>query len=200
MRRAFTQAGMWGLLRVESKPRCAPGDVKPLDGLSCTAQPSVIFDPPELPRPGEPAPGVFASGGGQSATPSRPTTVPAAAAAPGPRGLRVKGSVGLGELSARGMRMELLAPAGSRVVDLRLSRVRGKRLVPVLDGRVRIRRGGPIVLRWKPGRAAVARLRTGTYVVRVRVGPDARRLSRRSARITVRLTGRAPAARAPRRR
>ena len=47
----------------------------------------------------------------------------------------------------------------------------------------------PIVLRWKPGRAAVARLRAGTYVLRVKVGADPRLLSRQSDETTVRLTG-----------
>jgi hypothetical protein len=87
------------------------------------------------------------------------------------------------------MRLELLTPADSRLVDLRLSRVAGRKLVRSLDGRVRIREGGPIVLRWKPGRRAVARLRAGTYVLRVRVGSDATRLSRQTDEVTVRLVG-----------
>jgi hypothetical protein len=54
---------------------------------------------------------------------------------------------------------------------------------------VTIRKGGPIVVRWKPGRAAVAKLRAGTFVLRVRVGPDGRHLSRQTDEATVRLTG-----------
>jgi hypothetical protein len=46
----------------------------------------------------------------------------------------------------------------------------------------------------------VARLRAGTYVVRVKVGPDARHLSRDSDEATVRLTGAAPRATGGRRR
>jgi hypothetical protein len=198
MRRPFTQAGMWGLFRVMSQPSCAGAPIKPLDGLSCTAQESIIFDPPAVPRPGEPAIGAFARGAGE---PGAKVTVAGAVARTtrAPRGLRVRGRVALRELATRGLRMELLTPRDSRVVDVRLSRLAGKRLRVALDGRVTIRSGGPIVLRWKPGRRAVARLRAGTYVVRVKVGPDARHLSRQSDEVTVRLTG-APGARSARRR
>ena len=65
---------------------------------------------------------------------------------------------------------------------------------------MKVRKGGPIVLRWKPGRDMVAKLRTGIYVLRVRVGPDAKRLSRESDEATVRLTGAPIAPPAERRR
>jgi hypothetical protein len=117
-----------------------------------------------------------------------------------PRGLRVRGRVALRELATRGMRMELLVPTDSRIVDLRLSRVKGSRITVALNGRVKTRMGGPIMLRWKPGRNAVAKLRAGTYVLRVKVGPSAKHLSRQSDEGTVRLTGRAPAATSARRR
>jgi manganese oxidase len=194
MRRAFMQAGMWGLLRVASNPTCAGAPVKPLDGLSCKAQPSIIFDPPPLPRPGEPKPAFFAGGGGEISTPSVAPKATVAGAlvrsTTAPRGLRVRGSVALSEFARRGLRMELLTPADSRLVDLRLYRVSGKKLVRAINGKVKIRRGGPIVVRWKAGRAAVSRLRAGKYVLRVKVGPDAKHLSRQSDEITVRLTGR----------
>jgi hypothetical protein len=194
MRRAFMQAGMWGLLRVDSKPTCAVAPIKPLDGLSCTAQPSIIFDPPPLPRPGEPKPQFFLGGGGEIATPSVAPKASVAGAivrsTTAPRGLRLKRSVALREFATRGLRMELLTPVDSRLVDLRLHRVSGKKLVRTLNGRVKVRRGGPIVVRWKAGRTAVSRLRAGTYVLRVKVGPDAKHLSRQSDEATVRLTGR----------
>jgi hypothetical protein len=194
MRRAFMQAGMWGLLRVDSRPSCAGAPVKPLDGLTCKAQPSIIFDPPPLPRPGEPQPQFFLGGGGEISTPSEAPKATVAGAVvrstTAPRGLRVKRSVALGEFATRGMRMELLTPADSRLVDLRLYRVSGRKLVRALNGRVKIRRGGPIVVRWKAGRRPVSRLRAGTYVLRAKVGPDARHLSRQSDETTVRLTGR----------
>ena len=107
-----------------------------------------------------------------------------------PRGLRVRRSVALREFATRGMRMELLTPADSRMVDLRLYRVSGKKLTRALNGRIKIRRGGPVAVRWKPGANTVRRLRAGTYVLRVKTGPDARRLSRQSDEVTVRLTGR----------
>jgi hypothetical protein len=182
---------MWGLMRVMSKPSCAGAPIKPLDGLSCTAQPSIIFDPPELPRPGETKPGSFLAGGGQpGSAPAKPTVAGSVVRSTrAPRGLRVRGRVALRDLASRGMKLELLTPTDSRLVDLRLSRVAGEKLVRSLDGRVKIRKGGPIVLRWKPGRRAVAKLRAGTYVLRVRVGPDARRLSRQTDEVTVRLVG-----------
>jgi hypothetical protein len=204
MRRAFTQAGMWGLFRVMSQPSCDGAPIKPLDGLSCTAQQSIIFDPPELARPGEPTPGAFAGGFGEAGT-KPPAAKPVVAgtivrSTRAPRGLRVRGRVALRELATRGMRMELLVPTDSRVVDLRLSRVSGRKLTVALNGRVKIKKGGPIVLRWKPGRNAVAKLRAGTYVLRVKVGPDAKHLSSQSDEATVRLTGVAPRATGARRR
>jgi hypothetical protein len=39
LRRPFTQAGMWGLMRVQPDPTCP---IKPLDGLSCMGQASMI--------------------------------------------------------------------------------------------------------------------------------------------------------------
>ncbi len=50
VRRPFTQAGMWGLMRVMSDPACP---IRPLDGLTCNGQDSIIFNPPG----GSPAPG-----------------------------------------------------------------------------------------------------------------------------------------------
>ena len=181
-----------GLFRVMSQPTCAGAPIKPLDGLSCTAQPSIIFDPPALPRPGEPAPGAFASPG--AGEPGAKAVVAGAKVqrTRAPRGLRVRGHVSLRELATRGLRMELLTPVDSRLVDLRLSRVSGRALKVALNGRVRIRKGGAIVVRWKPGRRAVAKLRAGTFVLRVKVGPDARHLARTSDEATLRLTGRAP--------
>ena len=69
MRRPFMEAGMWGLMRVMSDESCP---IKPLDGLSCNAQDSIIFDPPELPGRARP-----------SRTGSR--AAPASRARPGPR-------------------------------------------------------------------------------------------------------------------
>ena len=100
----------------------------------------------------------------------------------------------LSELARRGLRLELLAPADARLLDLQLMRVQGKRQVRALSGRVVLRKGGPIDLRWKPGSRAVSRLKSGSYVLRVRVGPDAKRLSGASAQAKVRLTGRLPGA------
>jgi hypothetical protein len=42
MRRPFTQAGMWGLMRTLADPTCP---IKPLDGLSCLGLPSLNGDP-----------------------------------------------------------------------------------------------------------------------------------------------------------
>jgi manganese oxidase len=202
MRRPFTQAGIWGLMRVMSDASCP---IRPLDGLSCTAQPSIIVDPPPLPRPGAPAPGE---------TPGAPAAVPPGPAGPGgtsaparpqvrgvvtggtrsARGLRVRRRVTLSEMARRGLRMEMLVPADTRVVDLQLLRRSGRKLVPAVRGRVKIKRGGPIVLRWKPKASDLRKLRAGTYVLRVRVGATAKGLSRQSAQATFRFTGRLPRA------
>jgi hypothetical protein len=170
--------------------------IKPLDGLDCNGQDSIIFDPPaELPRPGDPAPGSSAgasnaggSGGASSAgSPSAPSPstvqikpAKASSVSGGARNLRIPKRLRLRTFGLRGMRVTADVPTGTKVLDLRLMRRNGGRLKPVLAGSVEVTktgRNGHLVLRWKPGREAVSKLLAGSHVLRVRVGPDRTRLS-----------------------
>jgi FtsP/CotA-like multicopper oxidase with cupredoxin domain len=207
-RKPFTEAGMWGLMRVMSDPSCP---IKPLDGgLTCIAQPSIITDPPALPRPGEAAVGDFAAAQDQPLQSplgaavlrgsTRPTVAGSLARSRGARNLRIARRLSLVELGTRGLRIRMTTPANTRLVVLQLMQRNGKRLTARISGRVRIRRGGTVTVQWKPGRNAVARLRSGQYVLRVRVGPDRTRLSGATVQASVRLTGRPPATAGNRRR
>jgi FtsP/CotA-like multicopper oxidase with cupredoxin domain len=190
VRRPFTQAGMWGLMRVMSDPACP---IKPLDGLTCKGQDSIIFDPPADPvRPGEPAGGFpstgvdagvatvasasSTSGGAGSAGPSAKASGSSLKAA---RGLRIAKRLKLTTFGAKGMKITVDVPSTTKVLDLNLTRRSHGRLKTVLAGTVNVKKvpsSGRLVLTWKPGRTAVSRLFAGTDVLKVRVGRDRRHL------------------------
>jgi hypothetical protein len=181
VRRPFTQAGMWGLMRVMSDASCP---IKPLDGLTCNGQDSIIFDPPaDLPRPGDPAPGSGSSSSGSassSSSASQETPAKASGAPSAVRNLKVASRLKLRAFGLRGMQIALDVPSDAKVLDLQLMRRTGGRLKRVLAGSVTVTktgRDGHVVLMWKPGRKAVSKLLAGSHVLRVRVGPDRRRLS-----------------------
>jgi FtsP/CotA-like multicopper oxidase with cupredoxin domain len=207
VRRPFTQAGMWGLMRVMSDTSCP---IKPLDGLDCKGQDSIIFDPPaELPRPGDPVPGAAGSssatgsaGNPSSAGPSTVQPAKASSASRGARTLRIPKRLKLRTFGARGMRITADVPTGTKLLDLRLMRRTGGRVKQVLVGSVKVTkigRNGQVALTWKPGRKAVSKLLAGSHVLRVRVGPDRKRLSG-TVSAPVRLVGPRLTARAARRR
>jgi hypothetical protein len=194
LRRPFTTAGMWGLMRVMSDASCP---IKPLDGLTCLGQDTLAANapaPPPRPGQGPPAPGsapapAGARPGPAPTTGSAPARRPAKPTARGPRGLRLRRAIGLRELAARGLRFALLTPADTRAVQVRLYRVGRRRLTNVLQGVVRVTRGGAITVGWRPGARRVAALPPGQYVLRVRIGPRATRLTSRSTEASIRLTG-----------
>jgi hypothetical protein len=182
---------MWGLMRVMSDASCP---IQPLDGLTCKGQDSIIFDPPaDLPRPGDPAPGGSGSGsgsgdsgggsstgGGGGASSSTGTTAKASSTSRAARNLKIPSRLKLRTFGLKGMRIVLDVSSDAKVLDLRLMRRTGGRLKPVLSGSVKIAkvgRNGHVVLTWKPGRNAVAKLPAGNHVLRVRVGPGRTRLS-----------------------
>jgi FtsP/CotA-like multicopper oxidase with cupredoxin domain len=213
VRRPFTQAGMWGLMRVMSDASCP---IQPLDRLTCKGQDSIIFDPPaDLPRPGDPAPGGSGSGsgsgdsgggsstgGGGGASSSTGTTAKASSTSRAARNLKIPSRLKLRTFGLKGMRIVLDVPSDAKVLDLRLMRRTGGRLNRVLAGSVKVAkigRNGQVVLTWKPGRNAVAKLLAGNHVLRVRVGPGRTRLSATVA-APVRLVGPRLLAAAARRR
>ena len=186
MRRPFTQAGMWGLMRVMSDPSCP---IKPLDGLTCKGQDSIIFDPPaDLPRPGEPAGGfpdgaVVAGGGGApgaSASSNSGSSASASSVSPtSARGLKIAKRLKLRTFGLQGMKITIDVPKGTKVLDLKLTRRSHGRVRTVLAGGVKVSKissSGRVVLTWKPGRKAVSKLLAGGDILRVRAGRDARHL------------------------
>jgi hypothetical protein len=194
MRRPFTMAGMWGLMRVMSDPGCP---IRPLDGLSCKAQESIITDPlpdQQLPRPGEPAggfpdnpsPGALAAtagggggGGGGAAAGPGATASGASTTTAAARRLRIARRLKLRTFAVRGMTITVDVPGSTKLLDARLVRRVHGRLRTLLAGSLKVRsvpRSGRLVVRWKPGRRAVSRLLAGSDTLRLRVGRDRRHL------------------------
>jgi hypothetical protein len=189
VRRPFTQAGMWGLMRVMSDPSCP---IKPLDGLTCNGQDSIIFDPPADPviRPGQDPSGEFptpfdpANPGANATASSAPNSGGSLASASGnslkaARRLRIAARLKLGTFGTKGMKVTVDVPASTKVLNLRLTRRSHGRVRTVLLRSLKVKtvpRTGRLVAQWKPGRNAVAKLFAGGDVLRVRVGRDAKHL------------------------
>ena len=192
VRRPFTQAGMWGLMRVMSDPSCP---IKPLDGLTCNGQDSIIFDPPADPvvRPGQDPGGNFppdtGTGPGAGPAPSASASTSAnsgnsLATASGnslnaARRLRITARLKLRTFATNGMRITIDVPANTKVLSLRLTRRSHGRVRTVLLRSLKVKKvpkTGRLVAQWKPGRNAVAKLFAGNDVLKVRVGRDSRHL------------------------
>ncbi len=183
VRRPFTQAGMWGLMRVMSDPACP---IKPLDGLTCKGQDSIIFDPPaDPPRPGEPAggfpdnptPGL--SGGSASASSAGSSAKASGSSVTSARRLVIAKRMKLRVFGLQGMKITVDVPSNTKVLDLRLTRRSHGRVRTVLVGSLKVKtvpKSGRLVVKWKPGRKAVSRLLAGSDVLRARVGRDKKHL------------------------
>jgi hypothetical protein len=185
LRRPFTQAGMWGLMRVMSDPSCP---IRPLDGLTCNGQDSIIANPlpdQQLPRPGEPAggfpdnpsPGALAAAatGAGAAAGSGSSANASASSLKSARRLRLTKRIALRTFGLKGMKITIDVPSTTKLLDLKLARRSHARLTTVLAGSLKIKtvpRNGRLVVQWKPGRKAVSRLSAGSGVLRVRVGRD----------------------------
>jgi manganese oxidase len=151
MRRPFTRAGMWGVMRVMSDASCP---IKPLDGLTCTGQQPVpdfvpgtlppepvpvVVPPVVTPPAGNQGPGPNSGPSASSGSGSGSGSV-SASGGPGSGGskqstgkqlrdLRLPKSISLSKLVSKGMAIKLTAPKGSKVVRLRLFQtVKGKRV------------------------------------------------------------------------
>jgi hypothetical protein len=134
------------------------------------------------------------AGAAPAAAGSQPTIggVVTAGATKDLRSLRVARRLSLRAFASRGLRLRMQTPRNTRVIRVTLTRKGAKRRRPALTGVLRVRHGGRVSVRWKPGVRAVRRLWRGTYVLRVRVGPDRRHLSRQVDKATLRLTGSRP--------
>jgi hypothetical protein len=140
---------------------------------------------PSGPTPAAPKPGPSGAVAGATAT------------SPAVRALTAARSVALRTLARRGLLVRLVAPSGTRALDVRLYRVVTKRVdgrrvtrrTRVLRGAIPVRHGGRLTVRWRPRRADLAKLRSGNYVLRIRAGRDRSHLAGAAAERTLRLTG-----------
>jgi hypothetical protein len=168
-RRPFTEAGMWGLMRVMSDPGCP---IKPLPGLSCIAQPSLIGDLSNLVVPGNNSPQGGGSGGkgngGSSNSGKR-------RAAPSVLNLSIRRRMSLRDVHRNGIRLKATVPSTTRRVRVRMYRLVGsKKVRKVRAGEYvkaykKIKKGGRVSVTWKS--KATRRLKAGTYLIQVDAGP-----------------------------
>jgi hypothetical protein len=181
LRRPFTEAGMWGLLRTFSDPDCP---VKPLDGLDCVGRGTLITDQGTI-EGGRPGSAAVPAAGAALGAPRPGSSLTASSVGrgrrPALRGLRAAQRVSRRALRRRGLQVALTAPTGTRAVGLALSGRGG-----AVKGTVRVKRGGALRILWRP--AGLDSLRPGRYVLRVRAGRDARHLGVRTLRAHVVVT------------
>ena len=196
-RRAFARGGMWGLMRVMSDASCP---IKPLPGLDCLGQPSLIQDGP-VAEPGEggdnpPSPPPAAgSGAGAGAAPATPQASVKGTKARSLRNLRVARRLSLATLRRRGLRVQVDAPADTRALRLTLIGTRGEKKVRVATTVMSVRRGGRLTVTWKLSARTLRGLRPGSYVVRVQTGTSRSRIGRAALERPLVLTAPAGSAR-----
>ena len=174
LRRAFTEAGMWGLMRVTPDAGCDP---MPLYDDRCPRPPA----PPEdlVPEGGSDAgSGAGADGGAVAQAPGaqaqplakQPAANETATAVPKPSGLRVAKRVKASKLADPGIRLRFRAPVGSRVVRLRLLRLGPDDVANVVATRVVAVKAGSVKIDWRLRPRELRRLRGGRYLIELRAG------------------------------
>ena len=216
LRRAFTEAGMWGLMRVLPDDSCA---VRRLDGTACGPRPapapSPTPDPEAVPAPEstpQPAPVAApdtpplsapqASEPEATATPVPTAAQPVAAAPEAPRATVAPAVTRLGSLVApktltlkalrrAGLQLQVAVPDGARALRLQLLPRRGKGAGrAVATAIVRLSAGGAQRIHWRLPAATVKRLGTGRYILRVQAGKDARSIGPDRLELTLGLRAR----------
>jgi hypothetical protein len=189
LRRPFTQAGAWGLMRVMSDPACP---IRPLDGLDCIGQKSVFTGLP--PRPTTAPADAPAPAGPQAPAPRpAPAAVAPAAKKRGLRGLNVSKRMRLSSLVSGGMSFQVTLPAESRALEMKLTRRAGTRTTTIAARVVKVGKGGRRTFTWHMTRSQLRRMRTGAHVLAVRSGPSTKRITRPTLKATIRFSGRLPA-------
>ncbi len=203
LRRPFTQAGMWGLMRVlPDDPDCR--ELKPLPGLDCLGQDPI--QPEATPVSSDPGPG---SGGDSSpvvrprvtqpaptstkktttSSPSRSGDDDASDKRPAAlSGLSAPRRASIGSLGRTGLRLELNAPSSTRVLRVRLVRTVGSKRTTVATTTLKVRRGGTISARWRLERRVLRRLKPGTHQIQIQAGPGPRTINRERLDASLTLT------------
>jgi hypothetical protein len=198
LRRPFTEAGMWGLLRVLPAESC---DVKRLDGAACGPRPEEeepiddspkpVASPSPSPSSSSPAPARTtavqpAPAAGTvtvaAATPAAAAAAPATAPAPAApkvtrlRDLVARRSLTLRALRRAGLAFQVTVPDGTRALRVQLlpSRGKGRSTTVLAAATVRLTADGAQRVEWRLPTATVKRLAAGRYLLRVQAGRDAR--------------------------
>jgi hypothetical protein len=212
LRRPFSEAGMWGLMRVMSDASCP---IKPLDGLRCVAQGPVPVGnaagagttPSD---PGAPSSPAAAGEPGPASAPETPARSGSSAGAPSTAAGTAPGSATGGEarpsvrsprarlhglqlrprtlrrsaLARRGVRFTVIAPDDTRAVEVAVGPARRSGGLRVLARRaLRVGRGGVVRATLRVDRRTLRRMKAGRYVVRVRAGRSAKALDTATAAV-----------------
>ncbi len=180
LRRPFTTAGMWGLIRSLPEDSC---EVKRLDGEACGARP--VPTPSPAPDGRTPPDGESrAPEGGTGDRPAPPVTVAPAPEKPASGEgdarpvfgrLTVARRLSLARLRRSGLEFGVTVPREARVLRVRLVPEPGRRRTRRMTARsgasatVRLAGTGAIKVRWRLAPAAVRTLRPARYVLRVQV-------------------------------
>jgi hypothetical protein len=170
LRRPFTEAGMWGLLRVLPEESCA---VKRLDGTACGPRPAP--ETPALPDPGTTPPVAQPPVVGPvivqpAPEPARPQVTPTRQRL---RDLVAPKRLTLRALRRAGLQFRVTVPGDARALRVQLLRRGGKAKVAA-KATVRLKAGGALRIIWRLAPGTVARLAPGRYTLQVRAGKDAR--------------------------
>ena len=177
LRRPFTQAGMWGLLRVLPEDSC---EIRRLDAAACGPRPESPTPAPATPDAGAaPTPSASPSPSPSPApvlvTPVPQSAAPTAAAAPKLADLVVPGSIGRGSLRRPGIGFSVMAPADAKVLRLRL--VPATRAATALAEQVvPLKSTGRLKLEWRLLPRTIKRMKLGQYKLQVQFGTSATRM------------------------
>jgi hypothetical protein len=196
LRRPFTQAGMWGLMRVlPDDENCTR--LKPLPGLDCMGEDPIR--PESIPPASDPGP----SAGGDSSpvvrprvTQPAPKSAPKTTTSPTTRAksrsgddasdkrsaalseLAVPKRASIRDLGRKGLTLRLKAPSSTRALRVRLVRTKGSKRTTVATTTLKVRRGGTISARWRLERRVLRRLKPGTHQIQIQAGPGPRTINR----------------------
>jgi hypothetical protein len=204
LRRAFTQAGMWGLMRVLPPTVCK--DVKPLAGRECgpgaqqpttpelpptstdPGPPTTPADTPAPPAAADPAPSAGNETTARAQTPAAQPPVATPAPSVAPKGLVKVADLAfalrqrLSAVRKDGLAFRVTVPDGTKVLDVRLGRRTKGAVRTVASARLKVRASGSVRLVWRMPAASARKLGAGRYELTVRGGTDAAKLGPALAR------------------
>jgi 3'-phosphoadenosine 5'-phosphosulfate sulfotransferase len=152
-----------------SDPACP---IKPLPGLTCLAQPSLIGDLSNLVVPGgsDPVAGGGGKGNGNASNSGKRR------AAPSVLNLSIRRRLSLRDVHRNGVRLKATVPSTTRRVRVRMYRlvtkhknVKRVRVGEYVQTFKKIKKGGRISVTWKS--KVTRKLKAGSYLIQVDAGP-----------------------------